>query len=333
MDRLPRGAFDSIGVYYKMPAGVRPALHGGAVGQDHGVRGAAYWTLWIARWNEPPGPMNNTSIASLHEWLHNVSYYAHHNLGETTIPDCHAGEEYGYWDMDGGYPQWQAWNRDLMLRYTPRAFWRRLTSRSRLKLLPRFLAPPAPPAGRFYRWEQVGPDWMLRLPRLSIPQLRRMSALPDLSVELEQPAPNTHVVWGLRTTIGVGSPYHAGPLLDAPLRLDNILAFGRRREPTTPDQPHGGYGDAPLESLAWVRSLHAPRDRRDLLLIRPDIAPWVLPRLGRGAKAADRLLGYLHRHDPSEGQPINVLVASVDLGDPPPSDEVAAITPAGRPPT
>jgi hypothetical protein len=117
---VPRHELDSIAVYYKMPRGLVPGLHGGALGSDQGVGGSASFTLWVTKWDEPFGPFNPTVIASLHEWLHNVSFYAHRVMGEAAIPDCHAGEEYGYWDTDGGYPQWQAWNRDLMLRYIPR---------------------------------------------------------------------------------------------------------------------------------------------------------------------------------------------------------------------
>jgi hypothetical protein len=327
VERIPRNVFDSIGVYYKMPPGIRPALHGGAVGQDHGVRGAAYWTLWLTRWDEPINAFNSTSIASLHEWLHNVSYYAHHVMGETTIPDCHAGEEHGYWDLDGGYPQWQAWNRDLMLRFTPSSFWRRLTSRRRLFGPGRWIANPGRRVGGFHRWDDVAEDWMRLLPQLEENHLRRFTGWEDLTVETGQPGPNTHLVWALRTRGPVASPYHRGPLLEAPLRLDNVLAFGRRPRPTVPSDPLGGYADAPIESVAWLRSPSAPRDRRDLLLLRPDLAPWLLPRLGSEVPAADRLLGFMTRRDPSEGQPVSVLVAAVDLGDPPPLDEVAAASP------
>jgi hypothetical protein len=328
--RIPEGTFDSIGVYYKMPAGLTAALHGGAVGRDQGVRGSAYWTLWITSWDESHSPFSQTAIASLHEWLHNVSFYAHRVMGDMAVPDCHAGEEYGYWDLDGGYPQWQAWNRDLMLRYIPRSFWYRLTSQGTL------LPPGAPPtfrspdAGPFFRWDEVAHDWMRKLPRLDEPELRRLTGLPDLNIETGQPGPNSHLIWGIRTSTPVASPYHAGPLVYAPCRLDNILAYGRRPEPTRPGDPSGGYATAPLESLAWLRSPAAPADRRDLLVVRPDVAPWVLPRLRTvGPPATDRMVGYLNRQDPAEGQQVNVLVVAADFGTRPPADEVDAVQGSG----
>jgi hypothetical protein len=147
-------------------------------------------------WDESPSPFSQTAIASLHEWLHNVSFYAHRVMGDMAVPDCHAGEEYGYWDLDGGYPQWQAWNRDLMLRYIPRSFWYRLTSQGPL------LPPGAPPtfrspdAGPFFRWDEVAHDWMRKLPRLDESELRRLTGLPDLNIETGQPGPNSHLIWG-----------------------------------------------------------------------------------------------------------------------------------------
>ena len=322
LEQIPEDTFDSIGVYYKMPPGVRAALHGGAVGSDHGVRGSAYWTLWITSWDEIPGPFSRTAIASLHEWLHNVSHYAHHILGESAIPDCHAGEEYGYWDLDGGYPQWQAWNRDLMLRYTPRSFWRRLTARREQVVR----AVPAAFSGAFYRWQDVADDWMRRLPRLDDPDLRRATGLPDLRIETGQRSPNSHMIWGLRTSARVPSPYHAGPLSEAPCRLDNVLALTRLPQPTLAHEAHGGYADAPIESLAWLRSPSAATDRRDLVLVRPDVAPAVLERLRVvGPRASERLIGYVNRQDPSEGQQVNVLAAAVDFGSHPPLDELEAV--------
>jgi hypothetical protein len=336
---IPPDAFDSIAVYYKMPPGIVPGLHGGAVGRDHGLRGSAYFSLWVSHWNEPLGPFNRTVVASLHEWLHNVSFYARRVMGETAIPDCHAGEEYGYWDTDGGYPQWQAWNRDLMLRYTPREFWYRLTSRGRLLppeclgllfSLARFrrsLASWLPPFGRrvLYRWHAVAPDWMRRLPALEDRDLRRITRLRDLRVELRQPAPNTHVVWALRTSILVGSAYTSDDPVHVAPALDNVLSLGRLPAPGPIDDPMAAYTGAPLESVAWIRSPRAARDRRDLLLIRTDVAPWLLPRLRVvGRPAADSIVGYLSRKDPSEGQPVNLLVAAVDFGDDPPRDELDA---------
>jgi hypothetical protein len=336
---IPPDTFDSVAVYYKMPRGIVPGLHGGAVGRDHGLGGSAAFSLWISDWREPLGPFNRTVVASLHEWLHNVSFYAHRVMGEPAIPDCHAGEEYGYWDTDGGYPQWQAWNRDLMLRYTPREFWYRLTSNG--KLLPperlgflfslarfrRWLASWFPPSGHrvLYRWHEVAPDWMRRLPALENRDLRRITQLRDLRVELRQPAPNTPVVWVLQTSTPVGSPYASEDPLHVAPGLDNVLSLGRLPAPGPIDDPISAYTGAPLESMAWIRSPRAARDRRDLLLIRIDVAPWLLPRLRSvGRPAADSIVGYLSRKDPSEGHPVNLLVVAVDFGDDPPRDELAA---------
>jgi hypothetical protein len=337
---VPPNELDSLAVYYKMPSGLTAGLHGGAVGRDRGVQGSAYFTLWITDWTEAIGPFNRTVIASLHEWLHNVSFYAHRVMGETAIPDCHAGEEHGYWDTDGGYPQWQAWNRDLMLRYMPRGFWYRLTSRGPL-LPPDDLGPLSPlarawkaliqrrprPVGgrRFFSWHDVEADWMRALPQLSNKDLRRITGLKDLMVTLHQPGANTHVVWSLRTSSSVDSPFAAGDPLTIPPALDNVLSLGRRPSPGPLADPVASFVEAPLESMAWLRSPRAPRDRRDLILLRPDLASWILPRLrGVGRRAEDSIAGYLARRDPSEGQRVNLLVLAVDFGENPPGDELEA---------
>jgi hypothetical protein len=77
--------------------------------------------------------------------------------------------------------------------------------------------------------------------------------------------------------------------------------------------------------MAWLRSPRAPRSQRDLLLLRLDVAPWILPRLRVvGRPAADSIVGYLARRDPSEGQRLNLLVLAVDFGEQPPRDELEA---------
>lgn len=344
---IPRGGLDSLGVYYKMPPGVRPALHGGAVGRDHGIRGTAYWTLWIHDWHQPAGPFRPTAIASLHEWLHNVSFFAHRVMGETAVPDCHAGEEYGYWDTDGGYPQWMAWNRDLMLRLIPREFWYRLESRGPLLPSDRweslynlgrlwrwfFGYGPRPRSrrapgreGRFFSWPEAAGDWMRHLPRLRDRDLQRLTGLPDLRVTLRQAAPNTPVVWSIEPGAPVSSPVFTGDGLPARPQLDNVLSLGR--PPTSPRQGDSveAAQRAPLEGLAWIRSPQAAPDRRDLVLLRPDLAEWVLPRLRSvGRPAEQSLVGYLGRRDPSEGQRVNLLVSAFDFGPHPPGDELAAL--------
>lgn len=335
---VPRDELDSIAVLYKLPDGVVPALHGGAVGRDRGLRGSAYWTLWITDWDEPIGPFHRAAVAGLHEWLHNVSFYAHRVMGETSIPDCHAGEEYGYWDTDGGYAQWQAWNRDLMLRHIPREFWYRLTSRGpllpseRLGLLFRLarrwrslaVRTPQPRPG-MHRWRDVGADWMRLLPQLEERDLRSITRLEDLRLTLHQPAANSHVVWALQTSSPVESPYVSGDPLQASPALDNVMAWGRLPGPGRIDDPLAGYRDAPLESLAWLRSPRADRGQRDLLLLRVDVAPRLLERLRvTGRPAADSVVGYVTRRDPAEGQRLNLIAATVDFGETPPGDELTA---------
>jgi hypothetical protein len=213
-----------------------------------------------------------------------------------------------------------------MLRYTPSSFWYRLTSQG--PLVPEG-APPTvrrPEADAFLRWSDVAGDWMRKLPILQDHDLQDLTRLPDLHIEIAQPGPNSHLAWGIRTSAPVPSPYHDGPLLEAPCRLDNVLAMGRRPEPTLPGDPSGGYATAPLESMAWVRSPNAPPDRRDLVFVRPDVAPWILPRLAvAGAPATDRVLGFLNRRDPSEGQQVNLLAVAVDFGSQPPRDELEAV--------
>jgi hypothetical protein len=259
-------------------------------------------------------------------------------MGEAAIPDCHAGEEYGYWDTDGGYPQWQAWNRDLMLCYIPREFWYRLTSRGpllppeRFRVLSRLARwwqsvtrAVRPRVYAAFRWQDVGTDWMRRLPQLEDRDLRSITGLRDLRLTVRQPAANTHVVWALQTSSPVDSPYASGdPLAVAPA-LDNVLSLGRLPEPGRLDDAASAYRGAPIESLAWIRSRRTAPDRRDLLLLRVDVAPWILPRLRVvGRPASESLLGFVARRDPAEGQRLNLLVAAVDFGDRPPRDELAA---------
>jgi hypothetical protein len=227
-----------------------------------------------------------------------------------------------------------------MLRYVPRGFWYRLTSRGRLRppealdaaaRLSRWWASltgrrPRPPLGLpFFRWRDVEEEWMRRLPQLSDRDLRGLTRLNDLQVLLQQPAPNTPVVWSLRTRQPVASPYAAQSALSVAPALDNVLALGRRPSPASPAAAAAALAASPLESIAWLRSPLAPRDRRDLVLLRLDLAPWVLPRLRVvGRRAEDSIAGYLARRDPSEGQRLNLLVLAVDFGDHPPRDELTA---------
>jgi hypothetical protein len=104
------------------------------------------------------------------------------------------------------------------------------------------------------------------------------------------------------------------------------MAFARLPQPTRADDPFGGYAAAPIESLAWLRSPAAPADSRDLILIRPDVAPAVLERLRvAGRPASERVVGYVNGQDPAEGQQVNVLAVAVDLGPRPPIDELEAV--------
>jgi hypothetical protein len=259
-------------------------------------------------------------------------------MGETSIPDCHAGEEYGYGDSDGGYAQWHAWNRDLMLRNIPREFWYRLSSRGpllpserlglvfRAALRLRTLAARTPPALRgMHRWREVGADWMRRLPQLNDGDLRSITGLADVRLKIHQPGPNTPVVWALETSMPVESPYVSGDPLRATPALDNVMSWGRLAGPGGLDDPEGEYHDAPLESMAWLRSPRAERGARDLVLFRVDVAPWLLDRLRvAGRRASDSVVGTLTRRDAHEGQPLNLIAAAVDFGDDPPRDELEA---------
>jgi hypothetical protein len=166
---------------------------------------------------------------------------------------------------------------------------------------------------------------MRRLPQLTDRDLRSITRLPDLEVRLRQPAPNSHVVWSLHTSREVESPYAAGDPLGASPALDNVLSLGRLPRPGPIGDPVAAFFESPLESMAWVRSPRAERDRRDLVLLRVDVAPWLLPRLRVvGRPASESVVGYLARRDPSEGQRLNLFVLAVDFGDRPPRDEVEA---------
>lgn len=323
--RIKADYYDSICFYYKKPENMQAGLLGGALGRDHGVRGSAIWTQWITDWEEEPSTFASAAVVSLHEWLHNISYYAQRVMAYTAIPDCHAAEEYGYWDADGGYKQWQAWNRDLMLRLIPRAFWYKLDTRS--KQLPE----DAPPINRdvkpgsLFSWRDVGADWQARLPELSDTDLQSLTGLKDLRLELYQEKPNTHIVYRFVTSEKTDGICYSGKLDAAPIGFDNVLAVARRGTPSTRQDPLGGYATAPIESMMILRS-PAKGDRRDLIAVRADLAPFVLPMLRvKGRRANDSIVGFVHRQDPGEGQQLVLIVAQVDFGDKLPADELAAI--------
>ncbi|MEM4409223.1 MAG: hypothetical protein QXI19_10845 [Candidatus Caldarchaeum sp.] len=325
-DRIPERKYDCIAVYYKKPDNVQAGLLGGAIGRDAGVRGSPFFTQWITDWKDTNHPFTAPGIVSLHEWLHTVSWTAHRVLGYTFVPDCHAGEEYGYWDQDGGYRQWQAWNRDLMLRYIPRDFWRKYNAQGEMR------QPDAPAVnasvkpGAFFSWGAVKDDWMARLPTLSDADLRRITGIPDLTVEVAQPSPNAHVIWRLHTSTKLPSKMYSADLPQAPIQLDNVLVVGRREKPSRQNDPYGGYASAPLESMALLRLPNEKLKQKDLVLIRMDVVDAVLPLLKvRGRPASECLLGFINRQDPSEKQQLNILVVLIDLGEAIPVDELAVL--------
>lgn len=324
-DRIKSDYYDSICFYYKKPENMQPGLLGGALGRDYGVRGSAFWTQWITNWEEEPSPFAGAAVVSLHEWLHNISYYAHRVMAYTAVPDCHAAEEYGYWDSDGGYRQWQAWNRDLMLRLIPREFWYKLDTRS--KELPEG----APPinrglkSGGLYSWRDVASDWHARLPELADSDLQSLTGLKDLRLETYQEKSNSDVIYRLIASAKTDSAFYDGPPSKSPIKLDNVLAVSRRETPSAKDDPLGGYASAPIESMMILRT-PGDSDRRDLLIVRADLAPYVLPMLRvKGRRASDSIIGFIHRQDPGEKQQLLLIAAQVDFGDKLPEDELAAI--------
>ncbi len=313
--------YDSITFYYKKPENMKAGLLGGAIGRDEGIRGAAFWTQWITDWKEKPQIYSGAGVVSLHEWMHNISYYSHRVMGYTAVPDCHAAEEYGYWDQDGGYRQWQAWNRDLIMHYITQEFWYKLDTRGKdlgdnPPAINRHIK-----AGPIFKWKDIADDWQAKLPTLSDEDLQTLTGLKDLKCVITQQGPNTNTIFTLRTSaIATGDP------LKAPIQLDNVLVLGRRDKPSRLTDPYGGYPAAPLEGMAILRIPNAPKDRQDLLLIRPDLAPYVLPLLKvRGRKAENSIIGFLNRQDPAEKQQVNMFVALVDFGETLPKDELAAI--------
>ncbi|MDQ2985988.1 MAG: hypothetical protein M3R13_04620 [Armatimonadota bacterium] len=325
-ENIRENYYDSIGFYYKKPDNMQAGLLGGALGRDYGVRGSAFWTQWITDWEEEPSPLAGAAVVSLHEWLHNITYYAHRVMAYTAVPDCHAAEEYGYWDSDGGYKQWQAWNRDLMLRHIPREFWYALDTRSKQlaensAAINRALKP-----GGMFAWRDVVANWHARLPALDDAALQSLTGLKDLRLEVFQSAPNSHVVYRLSTLAKTESSYFDGPLDKSPIKLDNVLSLARRASPSKREDPYGGYSTAPLESMAVLRIPGAPKERRDFLLIRTDLAPYALPLLKvYGRKASESIVGFIHRQDPAEKQQLTLIVALVNFGEKLPVDEIAAI--------
>jgi hypothetical protein len=325
-ERIRENYYDSICFYYKKPDVMQAGLLGGALGRDYGIRGSAFWTQWITNWDEDPSVFSSAAVVSVHEWLHNISYYAQRVMGYKAVPDCHAAEEYGYWDADGGYKQWQAWNRDLMLRLIPREFWYRLDTRSKE------MGEDAPPInggvkpGAYFIWRDVAGDWQARLPELSDKDLQDFTGLKDLRLEVFQSAPNTNVVYRLSTSATLESEYYEGALGKAPVKLDNVLSLGRRATGSRKEDPYGGYSNAPLEGMAILRSPMAKPDRRDLVLIRPDLAPYVLPLLTvQDHKGPESIIGFVHRRDPAEKQQMTLIAALVNFGPKLPKDEIEAV--------
>lgn len=318
--------YDSITVYYKKPENMRAGLLGGAIGRDYGVQGSSFWTQWINRWDDPIRPLNGNAIVSLHEWLHNTTFTAHQIMGYTAYPDCHAAEEWGYQSQDGGYRQWQAWNRDLMLRIAPREMWYGYDTKSRQRTKDDPPIGQGATVGKLYTWKAVASNWMAKLPLLSDSDLARLTGLEDLKIEVGQPAANSHVVWRAATSQPIGSPAFGGELKSATTRLDNVVSLARRATDSDPEDAFGGYQDSEIESMLIVRNPKAPSDRRDLVLVRADVAPQVLRLLTtKGRAGLDSIVGYVCRPDPSEKQPVSFVAALVNLGDQLPADELAAI--------
>ncbi|MBS1705976.1 MAG: hypothetical protein JST40_08885 [Armatimonadetes bacterium] len=317
--------FDSICVYYKKPDNVKAGLLGGAIGRDYGVRGSAFWTQWVHDWKAPVGPLNPNAIVSLHEWLHNVSYYTHQVMGFTAVPDCHAAEEHGYWSRDGGYPQWQAWNRDLVGKLIPSEVWYRFDTRSPER------APSSPAKGeeiapgKFYSWQQVSGEWMSKLPKLTDKGLAQMTGITDLELKLEQFSDQA-VCLRLTTSSVVASTYSTQGLESLPVRLDNVLAMKRLSKEPELDDPRGGYGSAPIESIAWIRPKGAAGEAPDLVLVRTDIAGPVMRLLDTVGRPADRsVIGYIHRTEPKTNEQVTLIALKVRLANPNSPTEVGLL--------
>lgn len=309
--------YDSVIVYYR-PGDIPMGLLGGTLGKDVGIADAAVCSVQVPEsiWKAPQPFFNLISVATQHEWLHQMSSCSRFVMGYLSAPDCHSAEEYGWTDMDGGYKQWFAYNRDLMLRSYTEGLWRAFDMHLRpysTKLEPvnKQVRP-----GRAYKWAGVEADWERRLPTLTNDSLRTLTGLPGLSLALKQYRPNDYC------QLVVGGYPGAEDAAEEDMRLNNILSMGRPKKGPALDDPLGGYGEQALESMAVVRY----RPRRDLVFVRIDVAGPVLSLLKtRGAKAAERVLGYVSLPDPSEGHPMVFIVADVDLGPNLPATELAAI--------
>lgn len=319
-DSLPEGRFDHVSVYYPRPKDLKMGLLGGAVGKDYGVRGAAYWTQWMASIDKPFAPFHGDAVVSVHEWLHNVSSTAHRVMGYAPIPDCHAGEEYGFVSREGGYNQWQAWNRDLMLRITPQGFWYRFTT------VPAFQE--SPPAvnrhvsgGRFFRWAAVSDDFMRKLPWLGEQELAAAIGIPGLTLSVVQDQSNGPFVvalndpsWSRVASLGYARAQTG--------RLDSMALIQQRASDAELDDPDGGVWESPIEALVHIRNNRLPKGARDLILIRLDVADAVLPLLKtEGEPAQSRVLGLVVARDPGENHPVNFVAVQVELGDRLPTTE------------
>jgi len=322
---IDRDKYQSVIVYYR-PGDIPMGLLGGTYGKDYGVAGAAVSSLQIPEgiFKETQPKLNLISVATQHEWLHQMSFCAHSVMGYKYSPDCHSAEEYGWTDSDGGYKQWFAYNRDLMLRSYPELFWRTMDMRKTFN--PKVAAVNAEMVpGKTMRWQDVKPDWERRLPLIDETFLRTRTGIPALTLSLKQYRPNDYcqlVIGGLsapKVTSRIDEP------TESDTKLNNILSMGRLQKGPSVDDPSGGYENCTLESMAVVRYA-GPKGTRDLLFVRIDVAEQVLELLKtRGAKACDQVLGFVSIPDPTEAHPIVFIVAEADLGKIVPVNEISAI--------
>lgn len=325
---IPTERYDSVIMYYR-PGDIPMGLLGGTYGKDYGIAGAATSTVQIpeSQFGKPLTTFNLISVATLHEWLHQVSFAAQRIMGYVYAPDCHCAEEYGFHPTDGGYVEWLAHYRELMSALYPEAMWRMLTMRGDIRKGDEPPINAGVAAGPFYDWADVRDDWQRKLPLIGDIFLRAKTNIPTLTLALKQYRKHDYV----QLVIG-GLPRDRvlSPITDDPAetddRLNNVLSMRRPALQPKADDPAGFSEGTLLEGLAWVRYRTATR-YRDLIAVRMDLVKPVLGlmKVIGSRPPSNSVLGFISLKDPEEGHPINFLVLDTDLGRTLPRTEAALL--------
>ncbi len=315
---------DSI-IFYCKPGDIPIAdgMMGATYGSDRGILGAGVTSIHI-----PDGffrireesPMNLVTLVTLREFMQQISYSGKTLLGYSVLPSMRAAPEYGYKLGDLGLIQWTNAVADFMKFYYPSAFWQNARMGILSSKLKRSSAPWIP--NRLCSYNQVIDQWPTSLPQITSVELESITGIPGIIPRIGQFETNGPCYAFLETPENM----HGQKVLPEPLPSDrefnNQLSLN---------------SDNALESMAVLRI----PDKFDLIVVRMDVAEKVLSALvTEQDRSANRcILGYISAPDPTEGNPINFLVAQTRFGTTLPGTELEAITggkitelaPSGRP--